>query len=85
MVVLDTAELDSALTLGVKPVGSTHADVTSGFRDYLPKDRVAGIEDVGQMMTPNLEAIAALSPTSSSRARSGTATSTPNCPRSRRP
>ncbi|WP_031053553.1 ABC transporter substrate-binding protein [Streptomyces sp. NRRL F-5702] len=62
VVVLDTAELDSALTLGVKPVGSTHADVTSGFLDYLPKDRVAGIEDVGQMMTPNLEAIAALKP-----------------------
>ncbi|MFH8882136.1 ABC transporter substrate-binding protein [Streptomyces californicus] len=62
VVVLDTAELDSALTLGVKPVGSTHADVKSGFLDYLPKDRVAGIEDVGQMMTPNLEAIAALKP-----------------------
>ncbi|MCC0580394.1 ABC transporter substrate-binding protein [Streptomyces californicus] len=62
VVVLDTAELDSALTLGVKPVGSTHADVTSGFLDYLPKDQVAGIEDVGQMMTPNLEAIAALKP-----------------------
>ncbi|MFD7745037.1 ABC transporter substrate-binding protein [Streptomyces sp. NPDC059698] len=62
VVVLDTAELDSALTLGVKPVGSTHADVKSGFLDYLPEDRVAGIEDVGQMMTPNLEAIAALKP-----------------------
>ncbi|MFI1187181.1 ABC transporter substrate-binding protein [Streptomyces californicus] len=62
VVVLDTAELDSALTLGVKPVGSTHADVASGFLDYLPEDRVAGIEDVGRMMTPNLEAIAALKP-----------------------
>lgn len=62
VVVLDTAELDSALTLGVKPVGSTHADVKSGFLNYLPEDRVAGIEDVGQMMTPNLEAIAALKP-----------------------
>ncbi|WP_097981962.1 ABC transporter substrate-binding protein [Streptomyces sp. f150] len=62
VVVLDTAELDSALTLGVKPVGATHADVTSGFLNYLPKDQVAGIEDVGQMMTPNLEAIAGLKP-----------------------
>ncbi|WP_103508857.1 ABC transporter substrate-binding protein [Streptomyces sp. SM13] len=62
VVVLDTAELDSALTLGVKPVGATHADVTSGFLNYLPKDQLSGIKDVGQMMTPNLEAIAALQP-----------------------
>ncbi|WP_432077454.1 ABC transporter substrate-binding protein [Streptomyces sp. YPW6] len=62
VVVLDTAELDSALTLGVKPVGATHADVASGFLNYLPKNQVAGIEDVGQMMTPNLEAIAGLKP-----------------------
>ncbi|MEU3055859.1 ABC transporter substrate-binding protein [Streptomyces griseus] len=62
VVVLDTAELDSALTLGVKPVGATHADVTSGFLNYLPKDQLSGVKDVGQMMTPNLEAIAALKP-----------------------
>ncbi|MFW3461241.1 ABC transporter substrate-binding protein [Streptomyces sp. 058-1L] len=62
VVVLDTAELDSVLTLGVKPVGATHADVASGFLNYLPKDQVAGITDVGQMTTPNLEAIAGLKP-----------------------
>ncbi|WP_406250957.1 ABC transporter substrate-binding protein [Streptomyces cyaneofuscatus] len=62
VVVLDTAELDSVLTLGVKPVGASHADVDSGFLNYLPKDQVAGITDVGQMMTPNLEAIAGLKP-----------------------
>lgn len=62
VVVLDTAELDSALTLGVKPVGATHADVESGFLDYLPKEQLAGIKDVGAMMTPNLESIAALKP-----------------------
>ncbi|KAB2588814.1 ABC transporter substrate-binding protein [Streptomyces arboris] len=62
VVVLDTAELDSVLTLGVKPVGATHADVDSGFLNYLPKDQVTGITDVGQMMTPNLEAIAGLKP-----------------------
>lgn len=62
VVVLDTAELDSALTLGVKPVGATHADVQSGFLNYLPKDQVAGITDVGEMTTPNLEAIAGLKP-----------------------
>ncbi|MFD6801935.1 ABC transporter substrate-binding protein [Streptomyces cyaneofuscatus] len=62
VVVLDTAELDSVLTLGVKPVGATHADVDSGFLNYLPKDQVEGITDVGQMMTPNLEAVAGLKP-----------------------
>ncbi|WP_406138798.1 ABC transporter substrate-binding protein [Streptomyces sp. NBC_01089] len=62
VVVLDTAELDSAITLGVKPVGSTHADVKSGFLDYLPRDKVAGIKDVGEMLQPNMEAIAALKP-----------------------
>ncbi|MFB8025848.1 ABC transporter substrate-binding protein [Streptomyces sp. NPDC056465] len=62
VVVLDTAELDSALTLGVTPVGATHTGTESGFLGYLPEDEVAGIEDVGEMTTPNLEAVAALKP-----------------------
>ncbi|ATW49191.1 ABC transporter substrate-binding protein [Streptomyces peucetius] len=62
VVVLDTAELDSAITLGVKPVGATHTGTASGFLNYLPKDKLEGITDVGEMMTPNLEAIAALKP-----------------------
>ena len=62
VVVLDTAELDSVITLGVKPVGATHAGTESGFLPYLPKDEVEGIKDVGEMMTPNMEAIAALKP-----------------------
>ncbi|MEU1150956.1 iron-siderophore ABC transporter substrate-binding protein [Streptomyces sp. NPDC005863] len=62
VVVLDTAELDSAITLGVRPVGATHVEAGSGFPDYLPKDKVSGIKDVGEMMNPNLEAIAALKP-----------------------
>ncbi|WP_425264104.1 ABC transporter substrate-binding protein [Streptomyces silaceus] len=62
VVVLDTAELDSAITLGVKPIGSTHVEASSGFLGYLPKDKVSGIEDVGEMMNPNMEAIAALKP-----------------------
>ncbi|MEV6754941.1 iron-siderophore ABC transporter substrate-binding protein [Streptomyces sp. NPDC051214] len=62
VVVLDTAELDSAITLGVKPVGSTHVEASSGFPGYLPKDEVSGIEDVGEMLNPNMEAIAALEP-----------------------
>ncbi|WP_369217701.1 ABC transporter substrate-binding protein [Streptomyces flavofungini] len=62
VVVLDTAELDSAISLGVRPVGSTHVEAESGFPDYLPEDKVSGIKDVGEMMTPNMEAIAALEP-----------------------
>ncbi|MGW1836491.1 ABC transporter substrate-binding protein [Streptomyces sp. NPDC002067] len=62
VVVLDTAELDSALTLGVEPVGATRSDAASGFLDYLPKDKVAGIKDVGRIGAPNLEAVAALKP-----------------------
>lgn len=62
VVVLDTAELDSAITLGIKPVGATHADVASGFLNYLPKDKVEGIKDVGAIGSPNLETIASLNP-----------------------
>ncbi|MGW6058344.1 ABC transporter substrate-binding protein [Streptomyces sp. NPDC055189] len=62
VVVLDTAELDSAITLGVQPVGATHVEASSGFPGYLPKDKVSGIEDVGEMLSPNMEAIAALKP-----------------------
>ncbi|MGK5643160.1 ABC transporter substrate-binding protein, partial [Streptomyces sp. URMC 126] len=62
VVVLDTAELDSALTLGVKPVGAAHSDVSTGFPSYLPKEKTEGIKDVGAMSTPNMEAIAALKP-----------------------
>ncbi|MFH8346838.1 ABC transporter substrate-binding protein [Streptomyces sp. NPDC018045] len=62
VVVLDTAELDSAITLGVRPVGATRADVAGGFLNYLPKDKLAGIQDVGTIGAPNLEAVAALKP-----------------------
>ncbi|MFI2027074.1 ABC transporter substrate-binding protein [Streptomyces buecherae] len=62
VVVLDTAELDSAITLGVKPVGATRADVASGFLNYLPKEKVEGIKDVGTIAAPNLETIASLDP-----------------------
>ncbi|SHL92172.1 ABC transporter substrate-binding protein [Actinacidiphila paucisporea] len=66
VVVLDTAELDSAITLGVKPVGATSAGSGSGsgsgFLDYLPREEVAGIKNVGEIADPNLEAVAALEP-----------------------
>lgn len=62
VVVLDTGELDSAITLGVKPVGATHADVAGGFPGYLPKEKTEDIENVGNIAAPNLEKIAALKP-----------------------
>jgi iron complex transport system substrate-binding protein len=62
VVVLDTAELDSAITLGVKPVGATSADAGSGFPDYLSKDQVSGIKNVGEIAAPDLKAVAALKP-----------------------
>lgn len=60
VVVLDTAELDSAMTLGVKPVGAVEAVEGMGFPDYLGD--TAGIENVGTIEEPNLEKIATLEP-----------------------
>lgn len=61
VVVLDTGELDSALALGVKPVGSVTGREGSSFPVYLG-DKVKGIKDVGSYEQPNLESIAALNP-----------------------
>ncbi|MFD5554234.1 ABC transporter substrate-binding protein [Streptomyces sp. NPDC127068] len=62
VVTLDTAELDSVITLGVKPVGATRTDSKTGFPSHIPADKVDGVKIVGEMTTPNLEAIAALKP-----------------------
>ncbi len=59
VVVLDTAPLDAALALGVKPVGSM--TVFGDFPAYLG-DRTAGIEVIGQGNEPNLETILRLKP-----------------------
>lgn len=61
VVVLDTGELDSALALGVKPVGAVSAFADGGFPEYLG-ERTEGIELVGTIAEPNLEAILALHP-----------------------
>ncbi|MDZ7704733.1 MAG: iron-siderophore ABC transporter substrate-binding protein [Trueperaceae bacterium] len=59
VVVLDTGELDSALALGVKPVGAVTAFGGGTFLEYLDTD---GITPVGTIADPNLEAILALQP-----------------------
>jgi iron complex transport system substrate-binding protein len=61
VVVLDTGELDSALSLGVTPVGAVTTDVSEEFLSYLADD-AEGIEVVGTIAEPNLEEIAALQP-----------------------
>ncbi|MBW5420369.1 ABC transporter substrate-binding protein [Streptomyces sp. BG9H] len=62
VVVLDTDALDSAITLGVKPVGAVTAEAGAPISTYLPKDKVKGIKSVGLIMEPNLEAIDGLNP-----------------------
>ncbi|GAA2061954.1 iron-siderophore ABC transporter substrate-binding protein [Streptomyces albiaxialis] len=62
VVVLDTAELDSAITLGVKPLGATTAQPGKPFLSYLPKDKVKGIQNVGVIAQPSMEKVAALKP-----------------------
>lgn len=60
VVVLDTAELDSAMTLGVTPVGAVEAVEGLGYPDYL--EGTEEIENVGTIEQPNLEKIATLEP-----------------------
>ncbi|SOD66096.1 iron complex transport system substrate-binding protein [Streptomyces zhaozhouensis] len=62
VVVLDTAELDTAITLGVVPVGAVQADATREFLDYLPQDQLSDVRNVGNIAAPNLEAIHELDP-----------------------
>jgi iron complex transport system substrate-binding protein len=63
VVVLDTQELDVALSLGVVPVGAVRTAVDSELPKFLDGKVPAGsISMVGTIEEPNLEAIAALKP-----------------------
>ncbi|MGY1719196.1 ABC transporter substrate-binding protein [Blastococcus sp. SYSU DS0552] len=61
VVVLDTGELDSVLSLGVTPVGAVTTAVDTDFLSYLAED-AEGVAVVGTIAEPDLEAIAALEP-----------------------
>lgn len=61
VVVLDTPILDTAIFLGLTPVGAVRTAVAEDLPEYLG-ERAAGIETVGTIGMPNLEAIAALDP-----------------------
>lgn len=55
--------LPTLLEVGVTPVGSVSVyDVGDPFQDYLDPAVADGIETLGSMQTPNIEAIAALRP-----------------------
>ncbi|WP_329540913.1 ABC transporter substrate-binding protein [Streptomyces sp. NBC_01358] len=62
VVVLDTGELDSALTLGVQPVGATHSATEDGFPAYLPAEKTKRLTEVGEIANPNMETVASLKP-----------------------
>ncbi|CAN5650525.1 iron-siderophore ABC transporter substrate-binding protein [soil metagenome] len=61
-VVLDSSMLDSAIALGVTPVGATEGVSCAGLPPYLGEDEISKIELVGLTETPNLEQIAMLQP-----------------------
>lgn len=59
VVVLEPVELDTAVALGVTPVGAAVASNVAGIPGYLGVD---GVQPVGTVPEPDLEAIAALKP-----------------------
>ncbi|MEV1289161.1 iron-siderophore ABC transporter substrate-binding protein [Micromonospora sp. NPDC049679] len=61
VVVLDTDKIDTALSLGVVPVGAARAGEVLGWPTYFG-DKVSQIKEVGVLTEPDLEAITALKP-----------------------
>ncbi|MEU8922875.1 iron-siderophore ABC transporter substrate-binding protein [Kitasatospora sp. NPDC048545] len=62
VVVLDTDVLDSALTLGITPVGAALPARDTRYPDYWPATRTAGIRLVGPAGSPDLPTVRALRP-----------------------
>ncbi|MEW1908625.1 iron-siderophore ABC transporter substrate-binding protein [Kitasatospora sp. NPDC085895] len=62
VVVLGTPELDSAMTLGITPVGATRSALDQGLPDYWPASRLGGIAYVGDTGSPDPERIRAVEP-----------------------
>lgn len=54
-------DLDGALALGLKPIGSVNGRGQQSLPAYLG-DKIAGIESVGSLAEPSIEKIAALKP-----------------------
>lgn len=62
VVVLDTDKIDTALSLGVTPVGAATAGEARSWPGYFGEEKLAGIKEVGVLTEPDLEAINALKP-----------------------
>jgi iron complex transport system substrate-binding protein len=62
VVVLDTAELDSAMTLGIAPVGACRVAGEPGPGGYWDARRLAGVATVGTVGDPDLDRIRELRP-----------------------
>ncbi|MFI7428924.1 ABC transporter substrate-binding protein [Micromonospora sp. NPDC049836] len=62
VVVLDTDKIDTALSLGVTPVGAATAGEAKSWPTYFGAEKLAGIKEVGVLTEPDLEAITALKP-----------------------
>jgi iron complex transport system substrate-binding protein len=62
VVVLDTDKIDSALTLGIKPVGAAKAGELTGWPTYFGPDVIKDMKEVGTLQEPSLEAISLLQP-----------------------
>lgn len=61
VVVLSELDLDAALALGLRPVGSTSGRGQAGLPDYLAR-LAAGVEPVGRFAEPSMERVLALEP-----------------------
>ncbi|GJF28241.1 ABC transporter substrate-binding protein [Kitasatospora sp. NE20-6] len=62
VVVLGSPELDSAMTLGITPVGATRSALDPGLPDYWPASRLAEIAHVGDTGSPDPARIRAVEP-----------------------
>lgn len=61
VIALTEHDLDSALALGITPVGAVNGRGQAGLPTYLG-ERINGIESVGSLAEPSLEKVAALNP-----------------------
>ncbi|GAA1237947.1 iron-siderophore ABC transporter substrate-binding protein [Kitasatospora nipponensis] len=60
--VLDTAELDSAMTLGLTPVAACRAAADRALPGYWPDSRLGSVVGVGAVAAPDLARLRALRP-----------------------
>ncbi|WP_035846459.1 ABC transporter substrate-binding protein [Kitasatospora azatica] len=62
VVALDTAELDSAMTLGITPVGACRPAADHELPGYWPASRLTAVATAGSVGAPHYEQIRALRP-----------------------